>query len=246
MRSPIVGATASVPTTGSRLNPRPRRRAAPPHEMQIRGTQRAASVQLARVEGRQLLRNEAFLVGIFMSIAILVIFGLVWASDSLGRAELMAVLAGPAARVLSAVRRDDVGGDEPRRAARQARRDRGAVRFTPCLSHDSSSSGISVPCGWRWSSRSCSSRQRLRAAVPDRPLRRDRRGRASVTSSVSFVLVVCAGSLAVALARWLPNPLAALGSLVVLAFVGSVIGGYWRPPLEPHPSIVDLAALPRS
>ena len=48
------------------------------------GTQRGAGVQLARVEGRQLLRNEMFIVGIFMSIAILVIFGVVWASDSLG------------------------------------------------------------------------------------------------------------------------------------------------------------------
>ena len=46
--------------------------------------QHAAGVQLARVEGRQLMRNEVFIVGIFMSIAILVIFGLVWASDNLG------------------------------------------------------------------------------------------------------------------------------------------------------------------
>ncbi|MEY2402004.1 MAG: hypothetical protein QOJ08_2115, partial [Ilumatobacteraceae bacterium] len=37
------------------------------------GTQRAAGVQLARVEGRQLLRNEVFIVGIFMSVAILVV-----------------------------------------------------------------------------------------------------------------------------------------------------------------------------
>ena len=48
------------------------------------GTQRAAGVQIALVEGRQLLRNEVFIVGIFMSIAILVIFGFVWASDNLG------------------------------------------------------------------------------------------------------------------------------------------------------------------
>ena len=41
-------------------------------------------MQLARVEGRQLLRSEMFIVGIFMSVATLVLFGLVWAGDSLG------------------------------------------------------------------------------------------------------------------------------------------------------------------
>ena len=48
------------------------------------GSQRSAGAQLARVEGRQLLRNEVFIVGIVMSIAILVIFGVIWASDNLG------------------------------------------------------------------------------------------------------------------------------------------------------------------
>ena len=47
------------------------------------GTQRSASVQLARIEGRQLLRNEVFIVAIAMSIAILVIFGVIWASNNL-------------------------------------------------------------------------------------------------------------------------------------------------------------------
>lgn len=42
---------------------------------------------------------------------------------------------------------------------------------------------------------------------------------------VSFMLVFCAGALAVVLARWLPSPLVAPAALVVLAFGGTAIGG---------------------
>ena len=188
------------------------------------GTQRAASVQLARVEGRQLLRNEVFLVGIFMSIAILVIFGLVWASDNLGANNswrywlaLLPVFTLPlAGMTLVAMNL----------AALRARRE-GTEELFGSLPATATTRVIGH-CGSVWMALAV---QIVFVAVTFASGRflTDHFGAIDAASigdaAVSFVLVACAGSLAVALARWLPNPLVALVALVVLAFGGSALGG---------------------
>ena len=137
--------------------------------------QHAAGVQLARVEGRQLMRNEVFIVGIFMSIAILVIFGLVWASDNLGANNswrywlaLLPVFTLPfAGMTLVAMNLA---------ALRARRRRRGAFRFATGDLHHSCHrasrfrvDGVGRPDRVR-------RRNVCQREAPDEPLRGDRRG----------------------------------------------------------------------
>ena len=188
------------------------------------GTQRAATVQLARVEGRQLMRNEVFIVAIFMSIAILVIFGFVWASDNLGARNswrywlaLLPVFTLPFAGMtlvamnLAALRARREGTEElfdslPATATSRVVGHLGSVWMA--LVVQVVFVAATFASGWFLT---------------------DHFGAIDTASigdiMVSFVLVFCAGSLAVALARWLPNPLVALAALVVLAIGGSAIGG---------------------
>ena len=187
------------------------------------GTQRAAGVQLARFEGRQLLRNEVFIVGIFMAIAILVVFGLVWASDNLGARNswrywlaLLPVFALPFAGMtlvamnLASLRAKREGTEElfgslPATATTRVVGHLGSVWLA-----------LVVQIVF------------VAATFASGRFLTDHFGAIDAASigdiAVSFVLVFCAGSLAVALARWLPNPLVALAALVVLAFGGSAIG----------------------
>ena len=188
------------------------------------GTQRAAGVQIALVEGRQLLRNEVFIVGIFMSIAILVIFGLVWASDNLGAQNswrywlaLLPVFTLPFAGMtlvamnLAALRARREGTEELFGSLP-------ATTTTRVVGHLGSVwMALVVQIAF------------VAATIASGSFLTDHFGAIDAASIgdvvVSFVLVACAGSLALALARWLPNPLAALAALVVLAFGGSAIGG---------------------
>jgi hypothetical protein len=187
------------------------------------GTQRAASVQLARVEGRQLLHNEVFIVGIFMSVAILVIFGLVWASDNLGAQNswrywlaLLPVFSLPFAgmtlvamnlAVLRARREgtEELFGSLPATATTRVVGHLGSVWMA-----------FVVQILF------------VAATFASGNFLTDHFGAIDAASVgdivVSFMLLACAGSLAVALARWLPNPLVALAALIALAFGGSAIG----------------------
>ncbi len=187
------------------------------------GTQRAAGAQLARVEGRQLLSNEVFIVGIFMSIAILVIFGFVWASDNLGARNswrywlaLLPVFSLPfAGMTLVAMNL----------AALRARRDGTEELFGSLPA--TSTTRVVGHLGSVWMALVVQSVFVAITFASGRFLT-DHFGAIDAASigdiAVSFVLVACAGSLAIALARWLPNPLAALAALVVLAFGGTAIG----------------------
>ena len=188
------------------------------------GTQRAAGAQLAQVEGRQLLRNEVFIVGIFMSIAILVIFGFVWASDNLGARNswrywlaLLPVFSLPfAGMTLVAMNL----------AALRARREGTEELFGSLPA--TSTTRVVGHLGSVWMALVV---QIVFVAVTFASGRflTHHFGAIDAASigdiAVSFVLLFCAGSLAVALARWLPNPLVALVAVVVLAIGGSAIGG---------------------
>lgn len=188
------------------------------------GTQRATSVQIARVEGRQLLRNEMFLVGIFMSIAILVIFGLVWASDTLGAENswrywlaLLPVFTLPLAGMTLV---------SMNLASLRARRDGTEELFDSLPA--TATTRVVGHLGSVWMSLAVQIVFVVATLASGRFLT-NHFGAIDAASIgdivVSFVLVLCAGSLAVALARWLPSPLAALAALVVVALGGSVIGG---------------------
>ena len=201
----------SVPTSGSGM------------PLPVSGTQRAAGVQLARVEGRQLLRNEVFIVAIFMSIAILVIFGLVWASDNLGAnnswrywLSLLPVFTLPfAGMTLVAMNL----------AALRARREGTEELFGSLPA--TSTTRVVGHLGSVWMALVVQIAFVAATFASGRFLT-NHFGAIDAASigdiMVSFALVVCAGSLAVALARWLPNPLVALVALVALAIGGSVIG----------------------
>ncbi len=187
------------------------------------GNQRAAGAQLARVEGRQLLRNEVFIVGVFRSTAILVIFGLVWASDNIGAQNswrfglaVLPVYTLPFAGMtlvamnLAVLRSRREGTEElfsslPATATTRVGGHLGSV-WIP----------VAVQIVF------------VAASVASGMFLTNRFGVIDAASigdiAVSLVLVVCAGSLAVALARWLPNPLVALAALVGLAIGGSAIG----------------------
>ena len=188
------------------------------------GTQRAASVQLARVEGRQLLRNEVFIVGIFMSIAILVIFGLVWASDNTGAQNswrfwlaLLPVYTLPFAG-MTLVAMD--------LAALRARRD-GAEELFGSLPA-TATARVGGHLGSVWVALVVQVLI-VAATFASGTFLTDHFGAIDWASigdiAVSFMLVVCAGSLALALARWLAHPLVPIATLVALAIGGSVIGG---------------------
>ncbi|MEO8267357.1 MAG: hypothetical protein ABI706_17795, partial [Ilumatobacteraceae bacterium] len=188
------------------------------------GTQRAAGVQLAGVEGRQLLRNEVFIVGIFMTIAILVVFGFVWASDNLGAGNswrywlsLLPVFSLPfAGMTLVAMNL----------AALRARREGTEELFGSLPA--TSTTRVVGHLGSVWMGLVVQIVFVATTFASGRFLT-DHFGAIDAASIgdvvVSFVLVACAGSLALALARWLPNPLAALAALVVLAVGGTAIGG---------------------
>ena len=188
------------------------------------GTQRAAGVQLARVEGRQLLSNEVFIVAIFMSIAILVVFGFVWASDNLGARNswrywlaLLPVFSLPfAGMTLVAMNL----------AALRARREGTEELFGSLPA--TSTTRVVGHLGSVWMALVVQSVFVAITFASGRFLT-DHFGAIDAASigdiAVSFVLVACAGSFAVALARWLPNPLVALVAVVLLAFGGTAIGG---------------------
>ena len=188
------------------------------------GTQRAAGVQLARVEGRQLLRNEVFIVGIFMSVAILVVFGFVWASDNVGARNswrywlaLLPVFTLPfAGMTLVAMNL----------AALRARREGTEELFGSLPA--AASTRVVGHLGSVWVAVVIQI-VFVAATFATGSWLTDRFGAIDTASIgdivVSFVLLACAGSLAIALARWLPNPLVALVAVVLLAFVGTAIGG---------------------
>jgi hypothetical protein len=188
------------------------------------GTQRAAGLQIARVEGRQLLRNEVFIVGIFMSIAVLVIFGLIWASDNLGAKNswrywlaLLPVFTLPfAGMTLVAMNL----------ASLRARREGTEELFGSLPA--TATTRVVGHLGSVWMALVVQIVFVVVTFASGRFL--THHFGAIDTASigdivVSFVLLFCAGSLAVALARWLPNPLVALAALVALALGGSAIGG---------------------
>ncbi len=188
------------------------------------GTQRGAGAQLARVEGRQLLRNEMLIVGIFMSMAVLVLVGVVWAPDGLGEENswrhLLAVLpvftlpfAGMTlvAMNLASLRARREGTEElfgslPATATTRVVGHLGSVWMALV---------VQIAC--------------VGATFASGRFLTDHFGAIDAASVgdivVSFMLVFCAGALAVALARWLPSPLVAPAALVVLAFGGTAIGG---------------------
>lgn len=188
------------------------------------GTQRAASVQLGRIEGRQLLRNEAFIVGVAMSVAVLVIFGVVWASDNIGAqnswrywlamlpvftlpfAGLTLVAVNVAALRSARDGTDELLGSLPATDATRVLGHLGSVwmAFVVQALFVAGSVLIGLLVTHHFGAIDG-------ASVGD--------------VVVSFALVACAVSLAVALARWLPHPLVALASLVALGILGSAIGG---------------------
>lgn len=188
------------------------------------GTQRAGGVQIARAEGRQMLRNEVFLVGIFMSVAILVLFGLVWASSNIGSQNswrfwlaLLPVFTLPfAGMTLVAMNL----------AALRSRREGCEELFASCPA--SATTRVVGHVGSVWMALLVQV-VFVAATVANGTFIADHFGAIDAASlgdiAVSFVLVFCAGSLAVALARWLPNPLVALVALVALALGASAIGG---------------------
>ena len=188
------------------------------------GTQRAAGVQLARLEGCQLLRNEVFIVGIFMSIAILVIFGFVWASDNLGaRNSWRYWLALLPVFTLSFAGMTLVAMNL---AALRARREGTEELFGSLPA--TSTTRVVGHLGSVWMALAV---QIVFVATTFASGRFVTHHFGAIDAAsigdimVSFVLVACAGSLAVALARWFPNPLVALVAVVVLAIGGSAIGG---------------------
>ena len=187
------------------------------------GSQRAAAVQLARFEGRQLLRSEAFIVGIAMSIAILVVFGVIWATDSLGSQNswrywlaLVPVFSLPfAGLALVAV---NLG-------VLRARRDGAEELFESLPMTDSAR--VEAHVGSLWMALIVQALF-VAAIFVTGNLVNHHFGTIDAASIgdvvVSFVLVACACSLGVALARWLPHPVVAPASLVALAIGASAIG----------------------
>ena len=188
------------------------------------GSQRSAGVQLARVEGRQLLRSEVFIVAIAMSIAILVIFGVIWASDNLGAQNswrywlaLLPVFTLPFAGMTLVAANI---------AALRSRRDGTEELFRSLPVTGVTRVGGHLGSVWM-------AFVAQAAFVAGNLLNgwfiTDHFGAIDLASlgdiAVSFVLVACAVSLAVALARWLPHPLVALAALVALGIGGSAIGG---------------------
>lgn len=188
------------------------------------GTQRSASVQLARIEGRQLLRNEVFIVAIAMSIAILVVFGVIWASDNLGARNswrywlaLLPVFTLPFAGMTLVA---------ANLAALRSRRDGTDELFSSLPATDATRVVGHLGSGWM-------------AFVVQAIFVlgfflngwfvTDHFGAIDTASigdiAVSFMLVACAVALAVALARLLPHPLVALAALVALGIGGSALGG---------------------
>jgi hypothetical protein len=188
------------------------------------GTQRAAAVQLGRIEARHLLRNETFIVGVFMSIAIVVVFGVIWASDNLGSqnswrfwmAILPAFTLPFAGLTLVAVNL----------AALRSRRD-GAEELLGSLPATDTARVVGH-LGSMWTALAVQA-VFVAATIINGKFVNHRFGVIDAASigdvAVSFVLVVCASSLAVALARWLPHPIVALGALVAIGIGGSAIGG---------------------
>lgn len=188
------------------------------------GSQRAASVQLGRIEGRQLLRNEVFIVGIAMSAAILVIFGVVWASNNIGAqnswrywlamlpvftlafAGLTLVAVNAAALRSSRDGTDELFGSLP------------AIDATRVVGHLGS-----VWMAFVVQALFVAGSVLIGALVTHHFGAIDAASVGDVV--VSFVLVMCAVSLGVALSRWLPHPLVALAALVALGIGGSAIGG---------------------
>ncbi len=188
------------------------------------GTQGGAAVQLARIEGRQLLRNETFIVGVFLSIAIVVLFGIIWASDNAGSTDswrfglaLIPVFTLPFAGLTLAA----VNG-----AVLRSRRD-GAEELFESLPANPTTR-VAGHVGSVWAAFAIQVLFVCALAAAGR-YRSHAFGAIDASSIgdvvVSFVLVGCAVALGVALARWLPYPLVALASLVALGVIATIIGG---------------------
>ncbi len=187
------------------------------------GTSTDAALQLARIEGRQLLRSEAFIVGIAMHVAILVVFGLIWASDSIGSENswrawlgLLPVFTLPfAGLALVAV---DV-------ATLRARRDGAEELFSSMPASEATRAVGHLGAMWM-----AFVVQALFVGVNvvEGAFVRHQFGTIDAASigdvAVSFVLVACACALGVALARWLPHPIVAHAALVALGIGASAIG----------------------
>ncbi len=188
------------------------------------GTQLGAGAQLARVEGRQLLLNEMFIVGIFMSIAVLVLFGVVWTSEGLGvetswrhwLAQLPVFTLPFAGMTLVAMNL----------ASLRARREGTEELFGSLPA--TATTRVVGHLGSVWMALVVQIAFVAATFASGRFLT-DHFGAIDAASVgdivVSFILVFCAGALAVALARWIPSPLVGLAALVVLAGVGTTIGG---------------------
>ena len=188
------------------------------------GSQRSAGLQLARVEGRQLLRNEVFIVGIAMSIAILVIFGVIWASDNLGAQNswrywlaLLPVFTLPFAGLTMVA---------ANLAALRSRRDGTEELFSSLPATDATR--VVGHLGSVWMAFVIQAIFVIGNFLNGWFIT-DHFGAVDMASigdiAVSFMLVASAVALAVALARWLPHPLVALAALVALGIGGSAIGG---------------------
>ena len=203
----------------------PGRTAAATHEPPVAfGRQRSAAVQLARVEGRQLLRNEVFIVAIAMSVAILVIFGVIWASDNLGAQNswrywlaLLPVFTLPFAGMTL------VGVNL---AGLRSRRDGTEELFSSLPATDATR--VVGHLGSVWMAFVVQTIFVIGFFLNGWFVT-DHFGAIDTASigdiAVSFMLVACAVALAIGLARWLPHPLVALAALVAIGIGGSAIGG---------------------
>ena len=188
------------------------------------GTQGGAAVQLARIEGRQLLRNETFIVGVVLSIAIVVVFGIIWASDNAGSRDswrfglaLIPVFTLPFAGLTLVA----VNG-----AVLRSRRDGAEELFESLPANPTTRVAGHVGSVW-----AAFAIQVLFVCAQAAAARYRSHPFGAIDASsvgdvvVSFVLVGCAVALGVALARWLPYPLVALASLVALGMIATIIGG---------------------
>ena len=196
------------------------------------GTQGQAARRLAIIEGRQLAHHEAFVVGIALSITTIVLFGFVWDAGEASTVNTWRYTFG----ILPAFTLPFAGMTlvAVNMAALRSRRDGTGELFSSLPVNDVARVGGHI--GGGWSALVVQAGFVTATAIVGRAVNHHYGAidAASVGDvAVSFVLVFCAVALGVALARWLPHPLVAFAALVVLAGVGSAIGGignhHWSP-----------------